>query len=474
MFDSIVNMEKYIKDNNIKMIDLKFCDLFGRLHHITVPSARCKDGLFDEGVGFDSSSIAGFKSLESGDMALLPDINTAFPDEFCNLSTLSFLCNIVEADTKNPFHRDPRYIARKAEDYLKNTGIADESRWGPEYEYYMFDNVKYKNNTFKSGYEVISEEANQFEDTEDLTGLPIRKGKGYHAIPPMDKLNDLRSESVEILEDIGIPVKYHHHEVGGPGQSEIEVNLNGLRKSADNGMIIKYIIKMTADIYGMIATFMPKPLFDEAGNGMHFHQHLFKNGKPLFYDENGYGGLSELALNYIAGILKHSPALLALTNPSTNSYKRLVPGYEAPVNLFFSLANRSAAIRIPKYCTSPEEKRIEFRPPDATCNMYIAMSAMLMAGIDGIKNKLNPKELGFGPYDINIFEMKPKERKKIKPLPSSLNEALNALEKDYKFLLEGDVFKKDVIDTWIEYKRNELLIINRRPHPYEIELYIDI
>ena len=474
MFKSENEVTKYIADNEIKMIDLRFCDLFGRWHHITVPSEMPKRGLFENGVGFDASSVPGFKSIESGDMAMLPDISTGFMDVFCKVPTIAFICDIVEADNKKSFHRDPRCIAAKAEEYLKKTGIADESRWGPEFEYYVFNNLKIINRKFKSGYEIFSNEANMSRNIDEFTGIPIGKGKGYHAIPPIDQLNDMRSETVEILEGIGIPVNYHHHEVGGYGQLEIEILLDTLKKSADFGMIIKYIVKMIAYEYEMIATFMPKPIYKEAGNGMHFHQHLFKGGKPLFYDKNGYAGLSELALNYIAGILKNGPALLALTNPSTNSYNRLVPGFEAPVNLFFSLANRSAAIRIPKYCTKPEQKRIEFRPPDATCNMYVAMSAMLLAGIDGIINKLNPVDLGFGPYDINIFDLKPKDRKKIKPLPASLDEALKALENDHKFLLQGGVFTEDTIEAWIQYKSNESLEVNSRPHPFEHELYLDL
>ena len=474
MFNSLKEISEYISENEIKMIDLKFCDLFGRWHHITLPVKMIEKGLFENGVAFDGSSIPGFKSLESGDMLMIPDLSTGFHDVFCSIPTVSFLCNTVEADSKKDFYRDPRNIAKKAEEFLKSTGIADDSKWGPEFEYYIFDNVKFKNDRFKTGYQIDSIEANLSDDIEEFAGIPNRRTGGYHAIPPMDQINDIRSETVDILENMGISVNYHHHEVGGPGQSETEILLASLKKAADYGMIIKYVIKMIAYENNMIATFMPKPIFEEAGNGMHFHQHLFKNGKPLFYDKNGYAGLSKLAHNYIAGILKHGPALLALTNPSTNSYRRLVPGYEAPVNLFFSLANRSAAIRVPKYCTEPDQKRIEFRPPDATCNMYVAMSAMLLAGIDGIKNNMDPGELGFGPYDVNIFKLSERERKKIKPLPASLGEALDALQKDQEFLLQGDVFTEDIIETWIECKYNEFSDIRSRPHPYEFELYLDM
>ncbi len=424
--------------------------------------------LFTEGLGFDGSNFAGLKTIELGDLSLVPDIETGFIDPFSDIPTISFICDIVEADSKRPFPRDPRHIARQAETFLKKSKIADLSMWGPEFEYYIFDEVLVDTSHLTFGYEIIPCEG------EQKGSFGLKTHGGYHALPPEDKLAGIRDRTVMLLEEAEIGITYHHHEVGGHGQAEIEVEFAPLTRMGDISMIVKYFARMTANEAGMIATFMPKPIHNEAGNGMHFHQHLFKNGKPLFYSKTGYAGLSKTGLQYIAGLLKHSPALLAITNPSTNSYKRLVPGFEAPVNSFFSLGNRSAAIRIPKYASSPETKRIEYRPPDATANIYLSMAAQLMAGIDGIRNKLDPSKLGFGPFDVNVFEMTREERSRIKALPGSLAESLRKLEKDHSFLLEGGVFDKTMIEDWIKLKFDkDVWPVRNRTHPLEVQLYLD-
>ena len=468
IFTSITKLKAEIKRRGIKLVDLKFTDFLGRWHRLTVPASSADSKLFSVGLGFDGSNFAGLKTVELGDLSLVPDLSTGFVDPFSAAPTVCFICDIVEADSKNPFPRDPRHIARKAEAFLKKTGIADLSLWGPEFEYYVFDEVLVDTSNLSFGYEIAPCEG------ENKGSFGLKTHGGYHALPPEDKLAGVRDRTVVLLEEAGIGIKYHHHEVGGHGQGEIEVKFAPLTRMGDIAMIVKYFVRMAADEAGMIATFMPKPIHNEAGNGMHFHQHLFKKGKPLFYSKNAYAGLSKTALQYIAGLLYHSPALLALTNPSTNSYKRLVPGFEAPVNSFFSLGNRSAAIRIPKYASSPEKKRIEYRPPDATGNIYLTMAAQLMAGIDGIRNKLDPKELGFGPFDVNVFEMTDKERGKIKALPRSLAEALHKLEKDNKFLLQGDVFDATMIEDWIALKFDkDVWPVRNRTHPLEVQLYLD-
>ena len=478
MFTSIEEVSAFVRQNEIRFIDLKFINLIGGLHHITIPIKQFNQHLMENGVGFDASSAPGFKTVESGDMVLIPDLNTGFIDPFFEHFTLSFLCNIAEADTKKPFHKDPRYIATLAEEYLLSTGIATESRWGPEFEYYIFDTVDFRNDPFYSYFKVNSDEAqwSNYLDEGKQDGYQMFNHRGYHASPPHDELHDIRSETVKVMEDCGIPVKYHHHEVGSSGQVEIEVVLRNLPRMADTVILGKYIIKMVAKKYGKTATFMPKPLHDEPGTGMHFHQHLFNNGKPLFYDKAGYGGLSQLAQSYVTGILKHAPALTGLTNPSTNSYKRLIPGFEAPVALFFSLGNRSSAIRIPKYTTEPDTKRIEYRPPDATCNPHLAMAAMLLAGIDGIQQKLDLNKEGFGPFDVNLFDPENAHiLKSIKSLPSSLDSALDHLKADNDFLKAGDIFTEDLIETWIDYKYKNDFIQNRnRPTPYEYLLYYGV
>lgn len=472
MFQTFEQAQKYVRDYSIEMIDLKFCDLWGRWHHLTIPASQFEPNMMQEGIGFDGSAV-GLKSVKAGDMVLIPDVKTAFQDPFWESPTLSFLCTTLEADTHEIFSNDPRNIAIRAEETLKNIGFATESRWGPEYEFYIFDRVSYEYGINRAYYEIFSAEAD-WNSSQGGHGHYIPVHGGYHAIPPKDSLYKLRTEITSHLEKMGVPVKYHHHEVGGPGQCEVETPMMGLVAAGDATMIIKYVTKMTAHAHGQTATFMPKPLYGEAGSGMHFHQHLFKGKKNVFYDAKGYGCLSKEAFYYIGGLLLHGPALLAITNPSTNSYRRLVPGYEAPVNSFFSLGNRSAAVRIPKYANQPESARLEFRPPDATGNVYLMLAAMLMAGLDGIKNKVDPTAHGFGPFDQNIFAWTDEQRATIKALPSSLNESLRALEEDHDFLTVGGVFTDELIHQWVDYKRNhEYYAVRNRPHPYEMSLYFD-
>ena len=468
---------EFAEQQRIEMVDLKFCDLFGRWHHITIPVSQFDESVFTQGVAFDGSSVPGFKKLEAGDMVLIPDVDTMLIDKFWNQKTLSFICSAYEADTLELFNNDPRNVACRAEQFLKQSGIADESLWSPEFEFYIFDNITYINDINLACYQIDSEEAdwNTGADEKQNLGHKIPRQGGYHAIPPLDNLYNLRAKMVQYIEDCGIPVRYHHHEVGGPGQSEIEIHHHPLLKTGDVTMTIKYIIRMAAVENNKTVTFMPKPLYNEAGSGMHIHIQLRKDNENLFFDENGYAGLSQLAMYFIGGVLKHGPALLAFTNPSTISYKRLVPGFEAPVKTIFGLANRSAAIRIPKYANTSETKRFEFRPPDATCNIYLAISALLMAGIDGIRKKIDPAKERFGPYDINIFHVPRSELEKIKSLPTSLKEALDALALDYEFLLEGEIFSEQLIESWIDHKLNkEFNEVRSRPHPYEISLYYDV
>jgi glutamine synthetase len=468
---------KFAQQKKIEMVDLKFIDLFGRWHHLSLPVSQLSINMFRKGVPFDGSSTPGFKSVESGDMVLIPDVKTAKLDPFWNMRTLSFICSSSDISNSRPFKREPRYVAQKAEEYLAGKRIADKSLWSTEFEFYIFDSISYKNDINMASYIIDSNEADWNSGLVEGKNLghKIPSHSGYHAIPPLDDLFDVRTEMVKLIEEGGIPVRYHHHETGGPGQSEIEILHDTLTNMGDINMWVKYVIKMVAREHSHTVTFMPKPLYNEAGNGMHFHQYLFKGGKSLFYDKGGYADLSKLGLYYIGGLLTHGRALLAFTNPSTNSYKRLVPGFEAPVKLFFSLANRSAAIRIPEYATDPKYKRIEFRPPDATCNVYLALAAQLMAGIDGIKRKIDPTKAGFGPLDQNIFDLSLKEREKIESLPTTLKEAVEALKEDHQFLLEGDVFTEDLLEIWIDHKLNkEYNEVRNRPHPYEMNLYYDV
>ncbi len=472
MFQDFSAAAAFVREHGIRMIDLKFSDLWGRWHHVTLSASEFTPSLMLSGVGFDGSSV-GLRSVKSGDMALIPDLATGIRDPFWEAPTLSFICSVVDATTKTSYFRDPRVIAARAEAYMRDSGIADASSWGPEFEFYVFDSVAFENGVNMASYRVDSVEAD-WHSSEGGHGHYVPLHGGYHAIPPKDQLFNLRTRITMVLESVGVPVKYHHHEVGGPGQCEIETPLMGLLAAADASQMIKYVAKMVARQVGQTVTFMPKPLYGEAGNGMHFHQHLFRDGINQFYDPAGYTLLSQTALYYIGGLLTHAPALLAFTNPSTNSYRRLVPGYEAPVNCFFSAGNRSAAIRVPKYATQPEKVRMEFRPPDATCNPYLAMAAMLMAGLDGVRRRIDPTAAGFGPIDENIFDWSPERRAAIKGLPTSLREALDALRADHDFLMAGEVFDKELITDWIKAKTAEYYQVRNRPHPYEVQLYFDL
>jgi glutamine synthetase len=472
MFESIEDVVNFLDQHEIKAVDLKYCDLWGTIHHITVPASQFNQTLVDQGIGFDGSSV-GLKNVKAGDMILKPDLQTGFLDPFWDQATLSFICVILNADTQEVFANDPRIIGQRAETYLQQLDIGTESRWGPEFEFYLFEAVSYKNSSLNAGYEFFIGEVRGQNDCGDSPTIPLHGG--YHAAPPKDRYYNLRQEITDILEAMGIAVKYHHHEVGCYGQMEIETPMMGLIQAGDAILLIKYATKMVARQHGKAVTFMPKPIYGEAGNGMHFHQQLFKENLNLFYDPRGYGHLSELARWYIGGLLHHGATVLALTNPSTNSYRRLVPGYEAPINAFYSLGNRSAAIRIPKYARQPTTARLEFRPPDATCNPYLAMAAQLMAGIDGIKEKIDPNKAGYGPIDADIFSWTEEQRAKIKPLPSSLGCALESLKDDHDFLLAGDVFSQELIEDWIEHKHSaEDLVVRGRPHPYEMSLYFDV
>jgi glutamine synthetase len=472
MFSNFAEVDDFLKQHDIKMVDLKFCDLWGKWRHVTVPSESFDETILEKGVGFDGSSV-GFKGVHSGDMVLIPDLHTGFMDPFWQENTLSFICNTMEADTKHLFVGDPRQVLTRADQNLKASGVADASLWGPEFEFYVFDDVLYRNEINQSSYWFNSNEAN-WEEVDGRPRNPNPKHGGYHVIPPNDQLYNLRTEISMHIQKAGVPVKYHHHEVGGPGQCEIETPMMPLEKAADAVMLIKYFTKMTAISHEKIASFLPKPLFGEAGNGMHFHQQLRLNGKNVFYDQQNQNLLSQTALYYIGGLLTHAPALLAFTNPSTNSYRRLIPGFEAPVNAFFSSGNRSAAIRIPKYAVKEDQVRFEFRPPDATCNPYLAMAAMLLAGLDGIRRKLDPTAAGFGPIDEDVFSWSPEKRKTIKNLPTSLDEAMRALENDCEFLMVDDIFPESLINQWLEKKYEEIKAVQARPHPYEIQLYFDL
>ncbi|TYQ16656.1 UNVERIFIED_CONTAM: glutamine synthetase [Acetivibrio alkalicellulosi] len=476
MFKSLSDLKNYCREHNIKMVDFKMIDIAGRWRHLTIPVEKFTEKILENGIGFDGSNY-GYAPLEKSDMIFIPDITTANKESFVEVPTLSMIGDVFIIGTPHkPFDQDPRNVANKAEEYMRSTGIADEIRIGPEFEFYVFDHISYNVSPNSTGFKVDTNQAAWNSGNTDFPNLGYKvpiKG-GYHMTPPMDLLYDFRSKLCMELEERQVSVKYHHHEVGGPGQLEVEVEFGGIREMADKTMLIKYITKNAAFKEGKTATFMPKPIFAEAGSGMHVHMHMFKEGNPIFYDENGYSGLSKEALYFIGGLLKHAPALCALTNPSTNSYKRLVPGYEAPVSICFATANRSAVIRIPAYAKSPMDKRFEIRNPDATCNPYFAYAAILMAGLDGINQKIDPSECGYGPYDINLYNLSKEEQSKIKFLPRSLDEALDALEKDYEFLLEGEVFTKRLIDIWIDRIRSESTRINQIPHPAEFEHYYDL
>jgi glutamine synthetase len=448
------------------MVDLKFCDLLGTWQHVTLPLGTFGEDAFEEGLGFDGSSIRGWQGISESDMLLMPDPASAILDPFTEVPTLSLICEIADPVTREGYAKDPRRIARKAEEYLVSTGVADTSYFGPECEFFVFDEVSYDLSENAAHYLVDSCEGHWNSGTSGL-GYTIRPKEGYFPPSPHDSLHDLRTRMVLTLEQLGIPCEFHHHEVATAGQCEIDLRYQSLTRMGDQVMIYKYVVKNVAKAAGKSATFMPKPIFSDNGSGMHTHQSLWKEETPLFADKSGPAGLSQLARAYIGGILAHAPALLAFCAPTTNSYRRLVPGYEAPVNLAYSSRNRSACIRIPMYSDSPKAKRIEFRCPDPTANPYLAFAAMLMAGLDGVERDLDPGE----PANYDLFE---EDRGEIAQVPGSLAEALDALEADHAFLLKGDVFSEELIKTWIDYKReNEVDVVRLRPHPMEFSLYYD-
>ena len=478
---------KFAKDQNVTMVDLKFIDMPGTWQHFTIPTNELDEKLFTSGSGFDGSSIRGFQHIHESDMLLVPDPTTAAIDPFTKEVTLSMIGDVVDpqgnAGKPGPYDRDPRYIAKKAEKYLLSTGLGDVSYWGPELEFFIFDSVRFHSGQNSAGYSIESDEANWTTGQEKLLdgktlnlGNKIRNKEGYFPVPPTDTQQDIRSEMVRVMADVfGIIVEKHHHEVATGGQAEIDMRYNSLVVMADQVMAYKYVVKNIARKYDKVATFMPKPLYGDNGTGMHTHQSIWKAGNPLFSDPKGWAGISAFGRNYIGGLLKHAPALLAFCAPTTNSYRRLVPGYEAPVNLAMSARNRSACCRIPMYYDDPKTKRVEFRCPDPTANPYLAFAAMLLAGIDGVQNKIDPGE----PMDVDIYELSKEDAAKVRKTPGALTESLDALEADHDFLLKAlpdgkQVFTQGVIDTWLDYKRTkEVDPVRLRPHPYEYHLYLD-
>ena len=461
----------YARKHEARQVDLRFADIPGLSHHISYPISELSEKSFEEGFGIDGSSIRGWAAINESDMLLIPDSATAFMDPFRETPTLVMNGNVIDPITRQHYERDPRWIAQKAELYLKNSGIADTAFFGAEAEFFIFDNVRFDQNQHSSFYFIDAEEGRwNTGRAENNLGYRPRYKEGYFPVPPTDHYMDLRAEMVETLIKCGIQVECHHHEVATGGQCEIDQRFDTLVKSADNMMLYKYVVRNVAYQYGKTVTFMPKPLFGDNGSGMHVHQSLWKESKPLFAGD-GYAGLSQMALHYIGGLLKHARALSAIIAPTTNSYKRLVPGYEAPVNLAYSRRNRSAAVRIPMYSTAAKSKRVEFRPPDPSCNPYLAFASMMMAGLDGVINRIDPG----GSLDKDIYDLSPEEMKAVPSMPASLDEALTCLEEDHGFLLKGDVFTEDLIETFIAYKRkNEADAMRLRPHPYEFALYYDI
>ena len=461
----------YARENDARMLDVRFADLPGLWQHVTYPIKQLDESVFEDGFGFDGSSIRGWQTISESDMLIVPDPSTAMMDPFTSVPTLILVADIVDPITKQHYERDPRWIAKKAENYLQYTGLGDIAFFGAESEFFIFDNVRF-DQTYNSGYYYIDAEEGRWNSgrEENNLGYRPRYKEGYFPVPPTDHHQDLRTEMVEVMEQCGLSIECHHHEVATGGQGEIDQKFDALVRSADNMMLYKYIVRNVAFQHGHTVTFMPKPLWNDNGSGMHTHQSIWKGDTPLFAGDK-YAGLSEMALYYIGGILKHAPALVAITNPTTNSFKRLVPGFEAPVNLAYSRRNRSAACRIPMYSPSPKAKRVEFRSPDPACNPYLAFAAMLMAGLDGIQNKIDPGE----PLDKDIYDLTPEELQNVPSLPASLEGALDALEKDHEFLTKNDVFTEEVVETYIDYKRTaEVDEMRQRPHPFEFALYFDI
>ncbi len=460
------------KENGAKVVDLRFMDFPGLWQHFTVPISELEESSFEDGYGFDGSSIRGWQPIHASDMLVVPDATTAKMDPFYEAPTLVLICNIVDPVTREPYSRDPRNIAQKADAYLKSSGIGDVAYFGPEAEFFIFDDIRFESTRYAAFYEIDSVEGNWNTGREEgpNLGYKPRHKEGYFPVPPMDKFQDMRTEMLLTLENLGIEIEAQHHEVATAGQAEIDMRFKPLLQMSDQLMWFKYVLKNVAYRHNHTVTFMPKPLFEDNGTGMHTHISIWKGDQPLFAGDK-YAGVSQEALYAIGGILKHCRALTAFTNPTTNSYKRLVPGFEAPVNLAYSSRNRSAAVRIPMYSASPKAKRIEFRTPDPSCNGYLAFSAMLMAVIDGIQNKIDPGD----PLDKDIYNLPPEELAEIPSAPGSLEEAIGALEADQEFLLKGDVFTQDAIDMWIEYKtENEINDVKLRPHPHEFFLYFDI
>ena len=476
MAKSLEDVKKLCRDNDIQMVDFKLTDIEGRWRHLTIPAERLTEDTMISGIGFDGSNY-GYAPIENSDMVFVPVLDSAVIDTYSNVKTLSMIGDVMVIDRpKNrPFDQYPRNVAKRALEYMQELGIADEMLIGPEYEFYIFDDVRYSTRPYSSGFSIHTRQADwASDDPENNHGYQIRSGCGYHMALPMDLRNDIRSKMCLNMKDWGVDVKYHHHEVGGCGQMEIEVQLGDMLKLADDTMSAKYVIRNEAVRNGCTATLMPKPIAGEAGSGMHIHMLLRKDGKPVFYDEAGYGQLSKTALWFIGGMLTHAASLCAITNPSTNSYKRLVPGYEAPVTIGYAMANRSAVVRIPAYAKSPDVKRFELRNPDATCNPYYACAAILMAGLDGIKKQIDPEAAGWGPYDFNLYLLSDEEKARLQGLPDSLAGALDALEKDHDYLTEGGVFPQRLIDLHIARKRSELKRVNQIPHPEEFALYYDL
>ena len=464
---------KFAKENNAEMVDYRFIDLPGIWHHFTTPISEMTEDIFEEGLGFDGSSIRGFQTIDKSDMILIPDPNTMVMDPFMEVPTLVLTCNVKDPVTLEMYTRDPRYVAQKAEAYLQASGLADVAYFGPEAEFYIFDDIRFDQNNHSGFYQVDSSEGmwNSARDEGPNLGYKIPYKRGYFPVPPSDSLHDLRTRMVQVLEQVGVTVELHHHEVGTAGQSEIDLRYDTLLSMADKQILYKYVIKNVALQAGKTVTFMPKPVFMDNGSGMHVHMSLWKDGNNQFFEAGTYADLSDMARHYIGGLLKHTASVLAFAAPTTSSYRRLVPGYEAPINLINSQRNRSACVRIPAYSKSEKAKRIEYRSPDPSCNPYLAFSAMLMAGLDGIENRIEPPD----PIDLDLYDLEPEQASEVKNTPGDLAEALDALEADHAFLLRGDVFTEDVIQTWIDYKReNEIDAIRLRPHPWEFALYYDI
>lgn len=471
---NVENVFKTMKEHDIKVVDLRFCDMLGQWQHFTVTRSEFDRDAFTDGMGFDGSSIRGFQRIHESDMLLVPDPDAIFVDPFTTIPTLNIICDVVDPMTRERYSRDSRYVAAKAEAYLQSTGIADTCYVGPEAEFFILDSVRF-DQSHNFGFYYLDSEEGFWNSGKDGDGVPNlghkpRFKEGYFPTSPIDSLQDIRSEMALTLEQIGVRVEVHHHEVATAGQTEIDMRRDTLLLMGDNLLKYKYVVKNVAKKNGKTVTFMPKPIFNDNGSGMHVHLSLWKGGKPLFYG-NKYAHLSQLALYFIGGLLKHAPALSAITNPTTNSYKRMTPGFEAPVNLAYSQRNRSAAVRIPMYSDNPKAKRVEFRCPDPACNPYLAFAALLMAGLDGIKNKIDPGR----PLDVDIYDLGANELKKVATSPGSLEQALTNLERDHDFLLRGDVFTNDLIETWIDYKtEREVKQMQLRPHPYEFSLYYDV